>query len=106
MRNYSNNMLKDTEANFKRESQNLSLKIDDLRMENNRYAVDLKKTAAILTADKDTFKNQINTQIEEFIEKKKQRKKDKLANYLYLEEELESIKRRLGDFTEFKKDKK
>jgi len=99
-------MLKDTEANFKRESQNLSLKIDDLRMENNRYAVDLKKTAAELTANKDTFKNQINKQIEEFMEKKKGSKKDKLANYQLLKEELESIKRRLGDFTEFKKDKK
>jgi len=94
-------MLKDTEANFKRESENLSMKINDVRMENNKYALELKKTATELATEKESMfsiKDQVNKQLEDLMIRNNLNNKDLLTNYNFLIEELKTIKRKLSDF--------
>ena len=68
------NFLQETELNFKRECDNIGIKIGDMRMDNNKYAYQLNKSANELIEEKkilQKLKEDIENKIEDYLNKSK-----------------------------------
>jgi hypothetical protein len=100
-------MLQESEINFKREYENIGIKIIDMRMENNKYAFDLKKSANELIEEKKfllEMKSHIENKIEEYFNKSKEINKNTIDNFEVIKGEYFNIKNKFIELSEFIKD--
>ena len=100
-------MLQEAESNFKREYDTLGIKISDMRMDNNRYACQLQKSANELTSEKDkilTMKNDVNKQLDDTLSRVKDMNKSTLENFDSIKTEYQHIKNKFVELSEFIKD--
>lgn len=107
MKNFTTKMLQDTEVNFKREYENMGIKIGDMRLENNKYAYQLQKNANELTAEKDkilSIKSEINKQLDDALDRCREMNKNTADNFESIKGEYHSIKSKFIELSEFIKD--
>jgi len=107
MKNFTTKLLQDTEVNFKREYENIGVKIGDMRMENNKYAYQLQKNANELTAEKEkilTIKNEVNKQLDDALARCREMNKSTVDNFETIKGEYQNIKSKFVELSEFIKD--
>jgi len=107
MKNFTTKLLQDTEVNFKREYDNIGVKIGDMRLENNKYAYQLQKNANELTSEKEkilALKSEVNKQLDVTLEKCKEMNKNTFDSFETIKGEYQSIKNKFVELSEFIKD--
>jgi hypothetical protein len=106
-KNYITKMLEENESYLKRENENILNKINDMRMENNKYCYLLKQNSNELIEEKNNFQQMkifLENKIEENLKKSKDINKNTLDSFEVIKGEYNDIKNKFKGLSEFIKD--
>lgn len=107
MKNFTSQLLNGTEANFKREYENIDVKIGNMRMENNKYCYQLQKNANELATEKEKLTNiqaYITVQLDDTLTKCKELNKNTVDNFSSIKADYLAIQSKFIELSEFIKD--
>ena len=106
VKSYSQMLVESNEKNFKNEFSGITQKLQEIKMDNHRYAQDLKNAANELKTEKDKLTNiryEIYGQLDLATNSFKEINKQTNENFDKIKEEYETIKRKFTEIAEFVK---
>lgn len=106
VKSYAQVLVETSKTNLKSEIDSLIQKIQENKMENHRYAVDLKNAASELKTEKEllsNIKNEIYSQLDSTSNSFKEMHKGTNENFDKIRDEYELIKKKFTEIAEFVK---